>query len=105
MLPAFIYAQRLSEAKRYEEAVSILNFPRHAVNYREDVVELWVDCMHHVIENSIAAERYMQAEDQCKHLLTISPDDAFGRENLEKVQKLIRQQNVKGYPEQTAPAA
>ena len=105
MLPAFIYAQRLSEAKRYEEAVSILNFPRHAVNYREDVVDLWTDCMHHVIENSIAGERYMQAEEQCKHLLTIAPDDEFGKENLEKVQKLIKQQNDKAHSEQTAPAA
>ncbi len=105
MLPAFIYAQRLSEAKRYEEAVSILNFPRHAVNYREDIVDLWTDCMHHVIENSIAGERYMQAEEQCKHLLTIAPDDEFGKENLEKVQKLIKQQNDKAHSEQTAPAA
>ena len=105
MLPAFIYAKRLSEAKRYEEAVNILNFPHHVVEYREDVVALWVDCMHHVIENSIAGERYMQAEDQCKHLLIFAPDDEFGKENLEKVQKLIRQQNVKGHSEQTAPAA
>lgn len=105
MLPAFIYAKRLSEAKRYEDAVNVLSFPRHAVNYREDVVELWADCMRHVIENSIAAERYMQAEDQCKHLLVIAPDDAFGKENLEKVQNLIKQQNVKGQSEETVPAA
>jgi Tfp pilus assembly protein PilF len=105
MLSAFIYAKRLSEAKRYEEAVNILNFPHRAVNYREDVVELWVECMHHVIENSIAGERYMQAEEQCKHLLTISPDDEFGKENLEEVRELIKQQNDKGHPEQTAPAA
>ena len=105
MLPAFIYAKRLSEADRYEDAVGILNFPRRSVNYREDVVELWVDCMHHVIEKSIAEERFSQAEEQCKHLLTISPDDAFGKENLEKVQKLIKQQNVKAHSEQTAPAA
>lgn len=104
MLPAFIYAKRLSEAKRYEEAMTALNFPHHAVNYREDVVELWVDCMHHVIENSITGERYMQAEDQCKHLLMIAPDDEFGKENLENVQKLIKQQNDKGVPEQAVPA-
>ena len=75
------------------------------VNYRKDIVELWVDCMRHVIENSIAGERYMQAEEQCKHLLTIAPDDEFGKENLEKVQKLIKQQNDKAHSEQTAPAA
>ena len=90
MLPAFIYAKRLSEAKRYEEAVSILNFPHRAVNYREDIVELWAGCMHHVIEKSIADQRYMQAEDQCKHLLTIVPDDEFGKANLEKVRELLK---------------
>lgn len=90
LLPAFIYAKRLSEADRYEDAVGILNFPRRSVNYREDVVELWVDCMHHVIEKSIAGERYMQAEEQCKHLLTIAPDDEFGKDNLEKVRELLK---------------
>ena len=89
-LSSFVYAQRLSEAGRFEDAVNILNFPRHAVNYREDVVALWVDSMHHVIENSIAGERYMQAEEQCLHLLTIAPDDEFGKANLEKVRELLR---------------
>ncbi len=93
MLPAFIYATRLSEAKRYEEAVNILNFPRHAVNYRDDVIKLWTDCMHHVIEKSISDQRYMQAEEQCKHLLVIVPDDEFGKENLEKVRKKLGQRS------------
>ena len=104
-LSSFVYAQRLSEAGRFEDAVSILNFPRHAVNYREDVVALWVDCMHHVIENSIAGERYMQAEEQCKHLLVIAPDDIFGKENLEKVRNLMKQQNIEGQNKAAAPAA
>ena len=75
------------------------------MNYRKDIVELWVDCMRHVIEKSIAEERFSQAEEQCKHLLVISPDDKFGKENLEKVQKLITQQNAKAHSEQTTPAA
>jgi tetratricopeptide (TPR) repeat protein len=90
MLPAFIYATRLSEAERYEDAVNALSFPRHAVNYREDVVELWVDCMRHVIEKSMAEERFRQAEEQCKHLLVIAPDDEFGRETLEKVREILK---------------
>ena len=90
MLPAFIYAKRLSEAKRYEEAMNILNFPRHAVNYRDDVVELWTDCMHHVIEKSMAEERFSQAEEQCKHLLIIAPNDEFGRETMEKLRELLK---------------
>lgn len=90
MLPAFIYAKRLSEAKRYEEAVNALKFPHHTVNYREDVVELWVDCMRRVIEKSMADRRYLQAEEQCKHLLIIAPNDEFGRETMEKLRELLK---------------
>ena len=105
LLPAFIYATRLSEAKRYEEAVSVLNFPHHAVNYREDVVALWADCMHHVIEKSIADQRYMQAEEQCRHLLVIVPEDEFGKENLEKVRKLMKREKNEPQDKNAAPAA
>lgn len=93
LLPAFVYAKRLSEANRYEEAVSVLNFPRYAVNYRKDIVDLWRDCMHHVIEKSIAGRKYLQAESQCKHLLLIVPDDEFGKEQLERVQEILFPKN------------
>lgn len=89
LLPAFIYAKRLSEAGRYEEAVDILHFPRHEVDYSEDMIELWRDCMHHVIEKSFADRKYLQAEALCNHLLIILPDDEFGKTNLEKVRKLL----------------
>ena len=105
ILPAFIYAKRLSEAKRFEDAVGALNFPRLTVHYRKDVIELWADCMHHVIENSIANQRYMLAEEQCKHLLIIVPDDEFGKKNLEKVQKLMKTQMLEGQNKAAAPAA
>ena len=104
-LPAFVYAQRLSEGGRYEEAIGILNFPRHAVNFRKEVVELWTDCMHHVIEKSISDQRYMQAEEQCKHLLVIVPDDEFGKENLEKVRDLMKQEKNEAQDRNAAPAA
>ena len=90
ILPAFIYAKRLSEAERYEEAVKALNFPHRAVNYRKDVVDLWRECMRHVIEKSMADERYAQAEEQCKHLLVIVPDDEFGKETLEKIRVILK---------------
>ena len=89
MLPAFIYAKRLSEAERFEEAVNILHFPHHEVDYSKDIIELWRECMRHVIEKSIADRKYLQAEAQCNHLLIILPDDEFGKENLEKVRKLL----------------
>ena len=90
MLPAFVYAQRLSESGKYEEAVAALNFPRRAVNYREDVVELWTECMKKTIEKNIADRKYTQAEENCKHLLVIVPEDEFGQEKLEEVRKLQR---------------
>ena len=89
MFPAFLYAERLAEAERYGEAVDALRFPRHAVNYREDIVELWCDCMRHVIEQSIAERKFLQAESQCKHLLLVRPDDEFGKETLEKVRDIL----------------
>ena len=87
MLPAFIYARRLSEAGRYEDAVNTLNFPRRAVNYRKDIVELWIDCMRHVIEKSIEDKRFLRAEDQCNHLLMIAPDDEYGLETMKKIRR------------------
>lgn len=104
MLPAFIYATRLSEAGRYKEAVDALKFPRHAVTYREDVVALWTGCMKKVIEKSIAEQRYVQAEEQCKHLLAIDPDDDFGTENLEKVHEILHPKK-EGKTEEDAPPA
>lgn len=107
MLPTFIYAQRLSEAGRFEEAVDVLKFPRHEVSYRTDVVELWVSCMKHVIENSIRDRKIQQAEDQCKHLLLIVPEDEFGKENLEKVREILHPKKDKDTTAEAdgAPAA
>ena len=107
MLPAFIYAKRLSESERYEDAVNVLNFPRRAVTYREDIVELWIDCMKHVIEKSIADRRFVQAEEQCKHLLMIAPDNEFGKTNLEKVRQALHPNNGKAQAgnAETEPAA
>ena len=89
MFPAFIYAKRLSEAKRYEEAVDALRFPRHAVNFRKDIIALWCECMHHVIEKSFADRKFLQAETQCNHLLIVAPDDEFGKENLAKARSIL----------------
>ena len=95
-LSSFIYARRLSDAGRYQEAVEILNLPRRAEKLRVEVVELWTTCMKKVIEKSIADQRYMQAEEQCKHLLIYAPDDAFAKENLETVRKKLSEEKDKG---------
>ena len=88
-LAAYVYAQRLSDAGRYEEAVSVLNLPRRAGDYRANVVELWTTCMKKAIEKSIAEQRYLPAEELCKHLLVIVPDDAFAKERLEFVHEKL----------------
>ena len=93
MLPAFVYAKRLSEDAKYEDAVAVLNFPRRAVNYREDVVDLWTECMKKTIEKNIADRKYTLAEENCKHLLVIVPEDEFGQAKLEEVRKLMRPKN------------
>ena len=105
ILPAFIYAQRLSEAERYEEAVAVLRFPRHAVNYREDVVDLWTECMKKTIEKNIADRKYTLAEENCKHLLVIVPGDEFGQAKLEEVRKLMRPKINQEKEEKAAEAA
>ena len=106
-LSSFVYARRLSEAGRYEEAVEILNLPRRAGNYRSEVIDIWSTCMRKIIEKSIADQRYMQAEDQCRHLLTIVPGDEFGTENLAKVREKLRQKkdNARTEADGAAPAA
>lgn len=86
----FVYAKMLAANGQYQDAEKVLNIPNRKVELPTEVMNLWTDIMRHVIENSIAGERYMQAEEQCKHLLTISPDDEFAKENLEKVQEKLK---------------
>lgn len=93
MLPTFIYAKRLSEAERYEEAVDALKFPRREVSYPDEVVDLWVTCMKQVIENSIREQRFLQAEEQCRHLLIIAPDNVDGIESMEKIREALSPEN------------
>jgi predicted Zn-dependent protease len=107
MLPAFLYAKRLSEAERYEEAVDALKFPRHTVNYSEDVIGLWVDCMRHVVEKSMAGRKYLQAEEQCKHLLIIAPEDEFGQKIMAELMEILRpkRDGAKDERDEAVPAA
>ena len=88
----FVYAKMLAANGQYQDAEKVLSIPNRKVELPEEVMNLWTDIMHHAIENSIAGERYMQAEDQCKHLLIFAPDDAVAKENLEKARKLMKQQ-------------
>ena len=85
----FVYAKMLAENGQYQDAEKVLKIPNHKIELPEEVMNLWMDIMHHAIEDSIAGERYMQAEEQCKHLLIFAPDDAFAKENREKARKRV----------------
>ena len=104
MLPALVYAELLSGAERYEDAVNVLNFPRHAVNYREDIIALWCECMYHVIEKSIADRKVLLAEEQCRHLLLVAPDDEFGKETMEKIREILFPKKDKDKGQQSGDA-
>ena len=85
----FVYAQVLAANGQYQDAEKVLRIPNHKVELPEEVMNLWMDIMHHAIEDSLANQRYMQAEEQCKHLLIFAPDDAFAIESREKARKRV----------------
>ena len=85
----YVYAKMLAENGQYQEAEKILNIPNRKVELPDEIMKLWTDIMHHAIEKSLADQRYMQAEEQCKHLLIFEPDDASAKENLEKARKKL----------------
>ena len=87
----FVYAKTLAANGQYQEAEKVLRIPNRKVELPDEVMNLWTDIMRHVIEKSIADQRYMQAEDQCKHLLIFAPEDAFAKENLEKARRRLGQ--------------
>lgn len=85
----FVYAKMLAANGQYQDAEKVLRIPNHKVELPEEVMNLWTDIMHHAIEDSLANQRYMQAEEQCKHLLIFAPDDAFAIESREKARKRV----------------
>ena len=86
---AFTYGKRLYEVGKLVEAAEILNFPRRAVDYPVEIVDIWIECMKAVIEKSIRERKFMQAEEQCKHLLVIAPKNEFGKEKLDEVREIL----------------
>ncbi len=88
----FVYAKMLAANGQYQDAEKVLRIPNRRIELPAEVMNLWTDIMHHAIETSIADQRYMQAEEQCKHLIIFAPDDAIAKENLEKVRKILKAQ-------------
>ncbi len=92
-LSQFIYAKMLAVNGQYQDAEKVLNVPKRKIELPDAIMNLWTDIMHHAIEASMTGERYMQAEEQCKHLLIFAPEDAFAKENLEKARRRLGQKN------------
>ena len=86
----FVYAKMLAANGQYQEAEKLLKIPNRKVELPDMVRDLWAECMHRAIEKNIADQKYLQAEEQCKHLLVILPDDEFGKGSLEKVREFLR---------------
>ena len=100
----FIYAKMLAANGQYQDAEKILRIPRREIELPDEVRELWTDIMYHVIETSMEGRQFLQAEDLLKHLLIVLPDDEFGKENLEKVRKLIKSPKKEDKPGDMAAA-
>ena len=100
----FIYAKMLAANGQYQDAEKVLSIPNRKVELPDEIMNLWTDIMHHVIEASMTGERYMQAEEQCKHLLIFAPDDAMAKENLEKARKKLGQRSTGKRIESPKPA-
>ena len=100
----FVYAKMLAENGQYQEAEKVLRIPNHKVELPDEIMNLWTDIMHHAIEDSLANQRYMQAEEQCKHLLIFAPDDAFAIESREKARKRVGARSSEKRNESPQPA-
>jgi len=90
----FVYAKMLAENGQYQDAEKVLKIPNRKIELPDEIMELWTDIMRHAIENSLADQRYMQAEEQCKHLLIFAPDDAFAKESMEKARIRLGQKKA-----------
>jgi tetratricopeptide (TPR) repeat protein len=100
----FVYAKMLAANGQYQDAEKVLSIPNRKVELPDEIMNLWTDIMHHVIEASMTGERYMQAEEQCKHLLIFAPDDAIAKENLGKARKKLGQRSTGKRIESPKPA-
>jgi len=96
LLVRYVYAKRLFEAGQYAEAIAALKFPQYKAAFPKDMLTLFSLAIHEQIKNDFNAERYAPAMENTKYLLIYFPDDAAGRDYLEKLEKLRRHETVGG---------
>ena len=96
LLARYIYATRLCEAKQYAEAVSVLRFPQYKASFPEEMLSLWSKAIREQIKADFYAERYTPVMENAKLLLLYFPDDLFGKDYLERVERIRRHETVGG---------
>lgn len=96
LLVRYIYAKRLYENGQYAEAVSVLKFPQYKASFPKDMLELWAKAIRAQIKADFGSERYIPAMENTKFLLIYFPDDKFGRDHFEKLEKIRRHETTGG---------
>lgn len=96
LLAQYIYAKCLCEAEQYADVVTVLKFPQYKASFPEKVLAVWSKAIREQIKSDFRGERYLPALENTKHLLTYFPDDEFGRDYLERIEKVRRHETVGG---------
>ena len=92
----YIYGRGLAESGRYADAVSVLKFPQYKASFPKEMLDVWANAIREQIKADFAAERYNPAMESVKHLLIYFPDDAVGRDYLERIERIRRHETVGG---------
>jgi predicted Zn-dependent protease len=96
MLVRYLYAKRLYEAGQYAESVSVLKFPQYKAFFPEEMLDLWSKAIRAQIKNDFAAERYTPAMEGTKFLLIYFPEDKFGLDYLNRLDRIRRHETIGG---------
>lgn len=96
LLARYICGKRLYEEGKYADAIAVLKFPQYKASFPEEMLDLWSKAMREQIKADYYAERYTPALENAKFLLIYFPDDKFGKDYLERVERIRRHETVGG---------
>jgi predicted Zn-dependent protease len=96
LLSRYIYGKRLYEGGQYADAIAVLKFPQYKASFPEEMLDLWSKAIREQIKADYYAERYTPALENAKFLLIYFPDDRFGKDYLERVERIRRHETVGG---------
>ncbi len=96
LLGRYIYGKRLYEAGQYAEAVAVLKFPQHLAFFPKEMLDVWSRAIREQIKADFKAERYTPAMENVNFLLIYFPDDKFGLDYLDRIERIRRHETVGG---------